>query len=298
MGNLASYDKAILLMPMNGSNGSETFVDLSKDMRTFTPSGTPTQATIAGNLYATGGYFPGDSVKYLKVSSDDDFNLNGLGTVQLWVYLSDLSKDSTMLYYGIYGNNEPWSILYMTATNKLRCAQSGGTDFSSDELTGLTTGWHHIALCGDGAKYWWWLDGAQVGYRNSGTSFPDAASDLWIGGMSWESTSRQNIYIQDLVIHKGVALYQSAFTPPGKLIGTISNAGSGIAAIKDDADAAAIRRVWATQRLAAGRIFETTSDSDGRYSLTVPHTEHDVVFEDNAAGTEYSDILVSHVTPT
>jgi hypothetical protein len=106
-------------------------------------------------------------------------------------------------------------------------------------------------------------------------------------------------HIQEFKVYVGDNPYTADFTPAtASSVKTISN--SGTTSVLDDAGAAAVRRVVAVTRgNNAARAFVTTTDSSGDYSLSVPEeAEFNVICEDNAAGTEYSDILVSHVTPT
>jgi hypothetical protein len=123
---------------------------------------------------------------------------------------------------------------------------------------------------------------------------------IYIGTDPNFSSREYTGYLQDLQLVVGSALYSSAFTPPGKLTGTISNNGSGVAAVKDDADAAAVRTICAVPRTASvtTRNFITQSDANGRYSLQVPAIVFNVIFEDDATAPTYADILVSSVTPS
>lgn len=291
---IESYDNCELLIPMTGANDGTVFTDYSKRARIVTPYTGAVTKTGIGNLYdGSAGYFNGTG--YLKVGYDDEFNLYPKGTVSLWANITSLAVTKTFLYYGIYGSNEPWGVIYESSTNKLLSPQSYGTAFRSNVLTGLTTGWHHIELVGDGAEYWWFLDGVQVGYRNAGASFPNQTSDLWIGRGT--GTQAGTGYIQDLAIWKGAALHKTNFTPPTKLMGTLSNSGSGVPAILNSSGNPFACDIKAVARDSAS-VFRTTSDASGRFSMTIPMVEVDAILKaDQSLDAALPDLFIPNVTP-
>jgi hypothetical protein len=304
--DIADYEKTKLLLPLNGANDGVSFPDYSPQNLTVTAYGGAATKTAQYKYYDSSAYFDGTG-DYLTVPStgfptSDNFTLQGWARTSVTSsYCCLLTRPSASgftsgalsLFFNPDATNGRLILFvadYSTST-ALITASSGGINDGA---------WHHFALTRSSSTWTLWVDGESVGTGTSSATIAALSQPIYIGQDPNFSGRTYTGYLQDIHIVTGTALYSSAFTPPGKLTGTINNNGSGVAAIKDDANAAAIRSVYATPRTetVATRNFITQSDSNGRYSLQVPMTTCNVVFEDNAAGTQYSDILVSHVTPT
>jgi len=146
-----------------------------------------------------------DGAGWIEFAWSDNFNLNGKGTAEVYFYFTTV-QNCVILYCGQYGTNEPWSIIY--ENGKFKCTPSS---FLSDAVTINANTWYHVALSSDGTNSWWFLDGQLVGSK-VGSCFPNAASRLWIGGVSWSGWMKG--YVQGVRVTKGVARYTTAFTLP------------------------------------------------------------------------------------
>jgi hypothetical protein len=303
--DIADYEKTKLLLPLNGANDGVVFPDYSPQNLTVTAYGNAATKTAQYKYYDSSAYFDGTddclTVPSTGFPGADDFTLQGwVRTSVTSAYCclitrpsaSGFSSGSMALLFNPGASNGRL-VLYVadySTSTALITASSGGINDGA---------WHHFALTRSSSTWTLWVDGESVGTGTSSATIAALANPIYIGQDPNFSGRTYTGYLQDIHLVES-ALYSSAFTPPGKLTGTISNSGSGVAAIKDDADAAAVRTVCIVPRASTTgtRYFATQSDSNGRYSLQVPALDCNVIFEDDETGTEYSDILVSHVTPT
>ena len=303
MSSIGEYDKCVLLLPMFGSDSGTVFSDYSPQNLIITPSGGAATKTAQYKYYDSSAYFDGTG-DYLTASS---VVLN-FGTAPWYADVWIRYSGTTNAYPLIFANGAAsWTagavaIAVDHAWNTNKVIVTANSHSTTTAIVATTTSvvvneWHHIRVERNGTSLKIYYDGVNEATAtiSSGLIFDFTGLKLFGGG--WDgAASAYAGYIQDLCLYKATPPGAN-FTPPTKLIGTISN--SGTTAIKDDTNANAERRIKAIQRgVDGGRIFATTSNSSGVYSVLVPDIQHNVVFEDDSAGTQYSDILVSHVTPT
>jgi len=304
--NTSAYEKTKLLLPFNGANDGVSFPDYSPQNLTVTAYGGAATKTAQYKYYDSSAYFDGTG-DYLTVPSTgfpagDNFTLQGWARTSVTSsYCCLLTRPSASSFssgaFSLFFNPGATNgrlVLYVadySAITALITASSGGINDGA---------WHHFAVTRSGSTWTLWVDGESVGTGTSSATIAALTTPIYIGQDPNFSDRTYTGYLQDIQLIVGSALYSSAFTPPGKLIGTISNNGSGVAAVKDDADAAAVRTICAVPRTASvtTRNFITQSDANGRYSLQVPAIVFNVIFEDDATAPTYADILVSSVTPS
>lgn len=209
-----------LLLHMDGSNGSTSFVDSSIYNRTVTRVGTPTLSTAQSPTFqSSSGVFNG-STDALQVANDSTLALSGAPwTIELWVYMN--VRETVAIYD--HGSSGDRSIrLYYTTSNNgwtfyfYNAAQS----FSAVTITDSNPegAWHHIAADYDGSIIRAYKNGLRrdsIAYT-SGT-LHTASSDLYIGATSTNGSELDG-YLADLRVSKGVARYatDSSFTVPGQ----------------------------------------------------------------------------------
>jgi hypothetical protein len=290
--DIATYEKTTLLLPLNGANDGVLFPDYSPQNLTVTAYGNAATKTAQYKYYDSSAYFDGTG-DYLGVANDGNICNFGTGDfyIGLWVY-----RVGNNALQGIIdprpGVNGNYPVMYIASNNTVNWYV--GTTNVITGGTVMQNTWVLIEAERISGVTKLYLDGAQTGSSwTDATSYLANATSLIIG------KTYDNYYFTGCMQDIQIA-FEGATGRSTKLTGTISNAGSGVAAVKDDADAAAIRSIYATPRTEtiAARNFITQSDANGRYSLQVPMTTCNVIFEDDAAGTQYADILVSHVTPT
>jgi len=194
-----------------------------------------------------------------------------------------LNATTLRFYYGVRGVNQT-----------LR-------DFTVSTLSPST--WYYLEWSRDGSG----VMRVSVDGTLSSTTYTDT-TDLNSGVLPWciggiRAGSLTEVVVgnlQDFFVLPGTELHSSNFTPPAAILQPISNNGSGVSAVLDEAGApAAGRIVKAFQRGSGpGQVCWTTTDASGRYSLLAPDIEHNVIIEDDAAGTVYDDLFVGRVAAT
>jgi hypothetical protein len=152
--------------------------------------------------------------------------------------------------------------------------------------------WYHVAISNTGTSLFAGIDGV-VSETSISFSVGNYANQVIIGALNNGVSEFFSGYIQDVRVTKGVARYTSNFTPPERLIKTLSGS------VKDDTNANAERTVVAFPRLTPTKQVQSvvSNASTGLWSIDVPDTEHAVICLDDAAGTQYNDLAYGRVTP-
>jgi len=140
---------------------------------------------------------------------------NGDFTVECWVRRNASKLHCIAAKRPSVGATE-WAF-YANATTNVLIAQAfsaGSLALNIAGTTGLTTGWHHVALARSGTTWRIFLDGA---LEASGTESPTPTgnSELLCIGRDQSNTARDwNGWIDEFRFTAGVARYTAAFTAP------------------------------------------------------------------------------------
>lgn len=299
--SIPDYSKVELLLPMSGSNNGTSFIDYSQNKHKIFVTGNAKTSTAQSKYYGSSGYFDGTG-DYLTIPQWINLGSNNLA-IEMWIKTSATNSWCTLIQKRSASNftSGAWAFQFNTGSANGRIITWVADYSTSGALLTASSGdvhngaWHHVALTRNGSAWNLWLDGTSVASATWNGTIADLGQPTFIGYDTNFSGRDYGGYIQDVCITIGSAVYTGSFTPPGKMIGAISN--SGTTPVTDDEGLDAVRTVVAVTR-AGATAFSTQSDSDGLYSIQVPMTECDVIFEDDAAGENYSDILVSKVTPS
>jgi hypothetical protein len=212
-----------LLLHMDGSNGSTTFIDSSTNQTSITSYGGAQISTAQSKWGGSSGSFNG-STAYLDTTTQSPFILAGDFTVETWIYLNT----SPAVYATIFCSKP-------TATNSgdflLGAYNVVGTlrinaDFNVGGFTGTTTSvtantWTHVALVRNSGVISLFVNGIEdaTTFTNLATLIPNqdgfARPILFGKDEMYGSTGNYfDGYIDDFRITKSVARYTSNFTPP------------------------------------------------------------------------------------
>lgn len=186
-----------------------------------------TQISTSVFKYGTGSIYFDGTGDYLTQSSGQQVSFGtGDFTIEAWIYFLSTAYPAQS---GImFGSGVGWT-LYIYPSNRLQWGTISPQS-PANLLTGnttLTTGrWYHIAVTRRSGTVNLWVDGVSDG-SVSDTSNYSASGILQIG------LSHSNYpfygYMDDLRITKGLARYQSNFTPPTQQLSAFgSNAPSTV----------------------------------------------------------------------
>lgn len=289
----ANYSNVVLLLPMSGADGGTTFTDYSPTLKTVTRYGDAHTETDQSKFYGSSGYFDGGG-DYLSAPNSSDFNFGtGDFTVEFWLYCPNTWSSNSHVIVGQKASDtsDGW-VIYRDGFTPNKLTARFGIAGGSNNLD-LTTAsnipsqsWLHFALTRASSVSCWYINGVKDAETANSNNIQDTSALLKIGTAdSWSNVYFKG-YLQDLRITKGVARYTDTFTPPGKLIGSISGT------IYDANGDAAQRTVIAVPRsYPNSRTFTTQSSAaNGTYSLSVPDVECSrIVLADET--TLYNDIV-------
>lgn len=212
-GSVPDYDpywsNVVLAMHMDGANGSTTFTDLNGV--SFTASG--------GARISTGQSMFGGASLYLDGAGDylDSGNISAFGfgtgalTVELFVRVDNASAGVYQDILDFRTTNTARPFMFgLDASGKLRVYD--GTVRSSAVAFPSAT-WQHIAFTrqANGTCTLFQHGVPIITFTNS--SDFGAANSCAIGRCTAYAGEYFAGYMDDLIVHKGVALYTSAFTP-------------------------------------------------------------------------------------
>ena len=198
-----------LLLHMDGTNGSQSFVDSSNNNFTITANG-DAQISDAEKKFGNGaGYFDGDA-DFLELPDSPAFDFGSDDfTIECWFY-STLSgfqaliarwNDGNAFFLGV-NTDTPNVQLYVNGTSAILGAAP------------VINQWYHIAAVRSGTGIKLFLNGVQVGSTyNIGYTAIDSSDALLRIGADAGGNPKFEGYIDEVRITKGFARYTANFTP-------------------------------------------------------------------------------------
>lgn len=215
------FSSVSLLLHMDGTNASTSFVDSGPNALAVTASGNAQISTAQSKFGGTSGAFDGNG-DYLTAT------LSALGTgdftIEFWIYFNSIS--TTYLIYDTRpsGSNGWYPTIYFDAS-------AGRINYYANtaiRITGTVAtpagAWHHVALCRSSGSTRLFINGTQ-----SGSTFTDSNSYLSTTGRPTIGADGNSLganclngYIDDLRVTT-VARYTSNFTPRAKAFPDIYN---------------------------------------------------------------------------
>lgn len=202
----------VLLLHMDGTDGSTTFTDSSASAHTVTVLGNTQIDTAQSKFGGASGLFDG-SGDYLRMddgSTDYEFG-TGDFTIDFWFRLNSTVKQ--FFYDGRTSGSQAIPCIYMNS-GVLRYYVNG-----ADRITGstsLSTGtWYHCAVARSGTSTKMFLNGTQEGSTwSDSTNYINGTNRPVIGDSGAAPGSSVNGWLDEYRLSKGVARWTSNFTPP------------------------------------------------------------------------------------
>ena len=209
-----SFANVSLLMHMNGTNNSTTFIDSSSNAHAVTVYGNCVIDAFESKFGGASGYFDG-SGDYLTVPYSSVFNLSsGDWTLEAWFNAFSLGTGRFIVCKGDNASNLfDWCIRVQSTSIML--FTNGITDSLTATVPSIATyQWHHVAIVRSSGTNTIYLNGVAyasntMAITNLGTS-PISIGARNVGG----NLQFFNGNIDEVRITKGVARYTSNFTPP------------------------------------------------------------------------------------
>lgn len=215
------FSSVSLLLHMDGTNASTSFVDSGPNAYSLTNTGSPAISTAQSKFGGAAGYFDGSS-NIGATNSAFDFG-TGDFTVEYWFYASSLPSQtqgyaqicgnytsSSMIGFGLVTPTAGSTKIYATT---LTVGYNGTTNISANT-------WYHAAFVRSSGTLKMYLNGVLESTNSASTSFSISSFTVGRGNSNDKPYSG---YIDDLRITKGVARYTSNFTPRAKAFPDIYN---------------------------------------------------------------------------
>lgn len=211
------FSNVVLLLHMDGANGSTTYVDSSSYARTGTAS--VDQSTAQFKFGTASADFAAGSVGSKIIYTDAagwDFG-SGQFTIEAWCYWVTHSTTTEQdIVSQRLASTQFATVLGKDPSNRLAFYYStNGTSFSSvgAAYTPTLSAWTHIAVDRDASNVMRvYANGVVIASATVAATFFNSTADLHVGN------SPTNVkfpgYIDELRITNGVARYAGAFTPP------------------------------------------------------------------------------------
>ncbi len=238
---LAQDANTVLLLHMDGPNGSTTFTDDSSQEHTAGVDGNSQISTSESKFGGTSGFFNGED-DLLEFPDDIDWSFGtGLFTVDFWVYRTSYNGGGggKMLIgafergYSMFMVSADWYVSVSGDNNKITFAvgdfYSGNASMTSTTAT-IANRWYHIAVVREGTgtnQTKLYIDGVKevegTFTYNIGQRYPLYVNSGIGSGLGYPARKNINGYFDELRISKGVARWTTNFTPPTAPYGGVTN---------------------------------------------------------------------------
>lgn len=210
----------VLLMHMDGADGSTTFIDNGIHAHSSTPNPGAEIDTSEFVFGGASGFFNSASSPSIAVGGNDDdwfFSANNF-TIDMRVRFNTISA-----VRGLIGQNEDasnWWGLYWNIDNNIYFkSESNGTEIHNltFSFTPNTGTWYHLALTRHSGNFRAFVDGTTIGTVQTNTApIADFTGALLVGGTRVDNGSSfgyQDGWLDEIRVVKGEAEWTGNFTP-------------------------------------------------------------------------------------
>ena len=202
-----NYTSNILLLHLNGTNGSSTFTDTSPTPKTPTLVGAPVISTAQSKFGGASFYSPGAGVDYIYYdNTTGTFDLGtGDFTIECFFRLATAEATNILIDGGTPGSFD--YALAIIAGDKAYYDISGVNAITGTTIISANT-WHHIAIARSGTSTKLFLNGVQ-----EGSTYTDTNNYVISSNNLFNIRSGNTSYIDEFRFTKGFCRYTTTFTP-------------------------------------------------------------------------------------
>lgn len=209
---------AKVVLHCNGIDGATSFPDTGTADHNFTASA-DAQVDTAQKKFGTGSLLCDGSGDYVSAAWSTDFDLGtGSFTLQCWVRFATVPAAGKLMTLVLCdgGAGSEWLLrAYESAGTVYLLFYSGGATILEYAWAGVAADtWYHLAVVRNANAWDMYIDGTSVDNTTNSAAVPTAGASLVIGGNSSVAAESLDGWLDDVVLHKGQALWATAFTPP------------------------------------------------------------------------------------
>ena len=205
------WESVVLLLHMDGANGSTTFPDESPSQHSVTATGNAVISTAQSKFGTASFYVDGAAPNGLEVSEHADFGFGtGAWTVDLWAYFEDTDFSWLVDFRG--AQNHP-AMVYVSPPDDRLILRDASADYNYQAGAGVPLNqWTHLAMTYDGTTLRSFIDGVLEEETVVGLNFFSTRQCRI--GKTWDNAVGFDGYLDEVRITKGVARWTTSFTPP------------------------------------------------------------------------------------
>lgn len=218
------FSSVSLLLHMEGTNASTSFVDSGPNALAVTASGNAQISTTQSKFGGAAGSFDGTN-SYITATNSVLNVSSGDFTIEFWINFGNVNSGQQPI--SIYSGTSLCLAFYTLSSGTLNYYLSS-TGSSWNIASGVSVGsvsantWYHVALVRSGSTFTPYLNGV-AGTTTTSASNLNSQSAFYAGVSPNTSSGWFTGKIDDLRITKGVARYTSNFTPRAKAFPDIYN---------------------------------------------------------------------------
>jgi hypothetical protein len=207
------YDKTSLILNMDGTPGSTTFVDDSPNALAVTAAGDA--QIVSDATFGTVASFDGAG-DILTIPNSLATDLPGDFTIECWFYGNGISSTTgTLIGKWKTASQVAWAVLISSSVVQLGIGNSGGFVAAPTFATNISNNqWYHVAITRSGTSIKCFLNGVQIGSTLTYASNMSSTSTTDLGYLGSSNSNYFNGKIGPTRITKGIARYTANFTPP------------------------------------------------------------------------------------
>ena len=200
------YPQTSLLMHFNGTNGSTTMTDNSKNNTTVTSVNGTAISTAQSKFGGSSVLFDGTN-DYLSIVNNSALNLSGGSyTIECWIRPTGNYANYNTIIAKRADPSTGWEVYLRITTGVL--SFYNGTNYESS-VTPTANVWSHVAAVYNGTTINLYLNGVSV--LSTAVGNTDYNVPIYIG--SYTTVEYFIGYIDELRVTKGIARYTGNFTP-------------------------------------------------------------------------------------
>lgn len=214
----------VLMLNLNGSNGSTNFTDSSVNAHTVLGNGGVQISTAQSKFGGASAYFDG-SGDWLSSADSEDWNFtNTSWTVEMWIRPESTSTRQHLFGQHNWGDTASLAIEYNPTkiTAYLHNQAISATQFDFN-YTFSTNTWYHILIERDGNTVSGYVDGNFISSGSYSDTLSNVSKSLTIGADDGGDNANYQGYIDDIRVIKGKALYTTNFTAPTSELAAIQS---------------------------------------------------------------------------
>lgn len=275
----AVFDKVVLLLHMDGAEGSVAFADSSPSPKALTVYGGAKISTAESKFGGASAYFDGAG-GYLAVANQSDFAFGTQDfTIEWWSFRTATKSDALIFSTSVDGGANGGYWIDFEGNHLAMYGPALGRIIRADEVGTADGVWNHWAVTRSGTTVRAFKNGGLLATASNATSL--IATNARVGGTETFGgyDGWFNGYIDDLRITRGVARYTTNFTPPTAALPDVAPSYELSGTVTGSTGSPVARAIRAIREDTGAYVGGVISDATtGAYTISTPYSgAHTVV---------------------